>query len=238
MDLGAMSDRDRAELERALGHVFEDREILETALVHRSKSAGSGTDNERLEFLGDAVVGLVIADLLQRTWPLADEGVLSRRRAALVNAVSLAAQARQMELGSFLVLGRGEEKTGGREKDSILAGAYEAVIGAVYLDGGFATAFRSITNAFDELIMAPQGDGSGEPKTHLQELTQRVFQETPQYDLVCEQGPDHAKEYEVSVSVQRRFYGKGRGRSKKLAEQAAAAVAIERLAAEDREESQ
>jgi ribonuclease-3 len=226
-----MSTADTSELEAVLEHHFRNPELLETALVHRSKNAGSGKNNERLEFLGDAVVGLVIGDLLQRAWPLADEGQLSRRRAGLVNAGSLAHQARRIELGRFLRLGRGEEKTGGREKDSILAGAYEAIIGSVYLDGGFTAAFQSIETAFAEQISTPLGDGREESKTHLQELTQRVFQETPSYELVREEGPDHAKEYEVSVSVQGRVYGKGRGSSKKLAEQAAAAVAIERLAA-------
>lgn len=232
-----MNESSTAALEGVLQHAFADRDFLETALVHRSRNAGNGKDNERLEFLGDAVVGLVIADLLQRMWPLADEGQLSRRRAELVNAGSLADQARSIELGHFLMLGRGEEKTGGREKESILAGAYEAVVGALYLDGGFAAAFRCIETAFAALIAAPLDDGRGESKTHLQELTQRVFQETPQYELVREQGPDHAKEYEVSVSVQGRFYGQGRGSSKKLAEQAAAAVAIERLAASSGEVS-
>ena len=225
-----MSGRGHADLERRIGYRFDDQGLLKTALVHRSRSAGAGVDNERLEFLGDAVVGLVIADLLQRRWPGADEGQLSRRRAALVNAVSLAAHARRIDLGVELALGRGEEKTGGRQKDSILAGAYEALLGAVYLDGGFSAAYLLIEQAFAGEIEVSPEDAHGGAKTQLQELTQGLFQETPAYELVAADGPDHAKEYEVEVRVQGRLMGSGRGRSKKSAEQKAAAQALLALA--------
>lgn len=217
-------------LEVAIGYTFLDRRWLSEALMHSSTTAGEGPDNERLEFLGDAVVGLVVGDLLQRQWAGADEGRLSRRRAGLVNARSLADQARAIDLGSFLVLGRGEEKTGGRDKNSILSDAYEALVGAVYRDGGFAAAFTLLEKDFAEAIQEPLGDGGAEAKTHLQELTQRVFQETPTYEVLRSHGPDHAKEFEVSVTVDGRVLGQGQGSSKKSAEQAAAREALKELA--------
>lgn len=225
-----MSPTEAIGLEQRIAYRFEDSELLRIALVHRSRSAGAGTDNERLEFLGDAVVGLAVADLLQRRWPEADEGQLSRRRASLVSAASLADHARRIRLGEELALGRGEEKTGGREKDSILAGAYEALIGAIYLDGGFSAAFLLLEQAFAGEVEVPPSQALGEAKTQLQELTQGLFQETPTYQLVASEGPDHAKEYEVEVRVQDRLMGRGRGRSKKAAEQEAAAAALVGLA--------
>jgi len=218
------------ELESAIGYAFADRRWLTEALVHSSTTGGAEPDNERLEFLGDAVVGLVVGDLLQRTWGSADEGRLSRRRAGLVNARSLADQARAIDLGSHLTLGRGEEKTGGREKNSILSDAYEALVGAVYRDGGFAAAFKILETAFAEAIRAPLGDGGAEAKTHLQELTQRVFQQTPSYELLRALGPDHAKEFEVMVTIEGKTLGRGQGSSKKAAEQAAAREALSELA--------
>jgi ribonuclease-3 len=217
-------------LEAAIGYTFADRRWLTEALMHSSTTGGAEPDNERLEFLGDAVVGLVVGDLLQREWASADEGRLSRRRAGLVNARSLADQARTIDLGDCLTLGRGEEKTGGRDKNSILSDAYEALVGAVYRDGGFPAAFALLEKAFAEAIRAPLGDGGAEAKTHLQELTQRVFQETPSYELLRAHGPDHAKEFEVTVLVEGKVLGHGQGSSKKGAEQAAARQALTELA--------
>jgi ribonuclease-3 len=217
-------------LEAAIGYTFSDRRWLTEALMHSSTTGGAEPDNERLEFLGDAVVGLVVGDLLQREWASADEGRLSRRRAGLVNARSLADQARTIDLGDCLTLGRGEEKTGGRDKNSILSDAYEALVGAVYRDGGFPAAFALLEKAFAEAIRAPLGDGGAEAKTHLQELTQRVFQETPSYELLRAHGPDHAKEFEVTVLVEGKVLGHGQGSSKKGAEQAAARQALTELA--------
>ena len=219
-----------AALESAIGYTFRDRRWLQEALVHSSTTAGAGVDNERLEFLGDAVVGLVVGDLLQQQWTDADEGRLSRRRAGLVNARSLADQARAIELGSYLALGRGEEKTGGRDKNSILSDAYEALVGAVYRDGGFVAAFVLLEKAFASAVRDPLGDGGAEAKTHLQELTQRVFQQTPDYEMVGTHGPDHAKEFEVIVRVEGKILGCGRSSSKKSAEQAAAREALGALA--------
>ena len=219
-----------AALESAIGYEFSDRGLLREALVHSSTTAGTGSDNERLEFLGDAVVGLVVGDLLQKQWSDADEGRLSRRRAGLVNERSLADQARAIDLGQYLKLGRGEENTGGRDKNSILSDAYEALVGAVYRDGGFLAAFAILEHAFADAIREPLGDGGAEAKTHLQELTQRVFQETPDYELVRSHGPDHAKEFEVIVRVEGKILGRGRRSSKKSAEQAAAREALQELA--------
>lgn len=219
-----------AALESAIGYGFSNREWLREALVHSSTTAGAGSDNERLEFLGDAVVGLVVGDLLQQQWSDADEGRLSRRRAGLVNERSLADQARAIDLGQYLKLGRGEEKTGGRDKNSILSDAYEALVGAVYRDGGFQAAFAILERAFADAIREPLGDGGAEAKTHLQELTQRVFQETPDYELLRSHGPDHAKEFEVIVRVEGKILGRGRRSSKKSAEQAAAREALQELA--------
>jgi len=219
-----------AALESAIGYDFSDRALLREALVHSSTTAGAGADNERLEFLGDAVVGLVVGDLLQQQWSDADEGRLSRRRAGLVNERSLADQARAIDLGQYLKLGRGEEKTGGRDKNSILSDAYEALVGAVYRDGGFSAAFAILERAFAGAIREPLGDGGAEAKTHLQELTQRVFRETPDYELVGSHGPDHAKEFEVIVRVEGKILGRGRRSSKKSAEQVAAREALQELA--------
>ena len=225
------SDKEQmAALESAIGYGFSERGWLREALVHSSTTAGAGSDNERLEFLGDAVVGLVVGDLLQQHWSDADEGRLSRRRAGLVNERSLADQARAIELGQYLKLGRGEEKTGGRDKNSILSDAYEALVGAVYRDGGFPAAFAILERAFADSIREPLGDGGAEAKTHLQELTQRVFQQTPDYELLRSHGPDHAKEFEVIVRVEGKILGRGRRSSKKSAEQAAAREALQELA--------
>jgi len=216
-------------LEERLGHPFADRRLMRTALTHRSSVVHQAEHNETLEFLGDAVVGLVVSELLLRAWPEADEGQLSKRRAALVNATSLARKAVLLELGPAINLGRGEEKTGGRSKRSILAGTYEAVLGAVFLDGGFAAARGVIADAFaGDVALAPDEDG-GEAKTRLQELSQRLFRTAPEYTLLGTSGPDHAKDFETHVAIAGRVLGSGRGASKKLAEQAAAREALAQL---------
>ncbi|HZR80556.1 MAG TPA: ribonuclease III [Candidatus Binatia bacterium] len=225
-DLAAVAEA----LEERLGYGFGDRALLRTALTHRSHTAGAGEQNETLEFLGDAVIGLVVSDLLVRRWPLANEGQLSRRRAALVNADSLAAKASGLGLGPVILLGRGEEKTGGRAKRSILAGAFEAVLGAVFLDGGFDAARRAIELVFREDVAVQPGAKAGEYKTRLQELTQRLFRQTPEYTLRSVSGPDHARDFLSEVRIQGRLLGTGSGHSKKVAEQAAAREALQALA--------
>lgn len=222
---------EEAALEERLGHRFARRAVLRRALRHRSSEPRVGEQNERLEFLGDAVVQLAVSDLLFRRWPDADEGALSRRRAALVNARVLAEKARALGVGRALRLGRGEEKTGGREKDSILAGAFEALLGAVFLDGGFAAAHGVGRRLFERDVEEPIAGEQGDFKTRLQELAQERLRAAPVYELVCASGPDHAKEFEVRVSLAGEPLGVGTGPSKKRAEQAAARVALERLSA-------
>jgi ribonuclease-3 len=240
MDHGGLTDERRSRLEEGLGYRFAREEILRIALTHCSAAATtSGGHNETLEFLGDAVVGLVVSDLLFASWPDADEGLLSRRRAALVNAQSLARQAIELDLGTCLLLGRGEEKTRGREKTSILAGAFEAVVGAVYRDGGYGAAYDVVARAFRDEIGRPLDEEADEEltdyKTRLQERMQREYRRTPHYALLSTSGPDHAKAFESRVELNGRTLGTGRGASKKLAEQSAARAALETL---DREHAE
>jgi ribonuclease-3 len=222
----------RPAIETALGYRFIRTEHLEIALTHRS--VGERAHNETLEFLGDAVLSLAISDLLMREFPEANEGDLSKRRASLVNAERLADRARGIGLGGWLRVGKGEERSGGRGKEKILASAYEAVLGAVYLDGGYEAARRVVESQFDDLRRDVELPGHRDYKTRLQELTQRTRRETPVYTLTQESGPDHVKEFVVEVAVGGRMVGRGIGRSKKTAEQAAA---MEALAALDRSET-
>lgn len=218
----------REEVECRLGYRFHDARLLESALTHRSALPRDGENNEQLEFLGDAVLDLAISDLLMRRWPSANEGLLSRRRAALVNSGVLAAKATALCLGAALRLGKGERRSGGREKSSILAAAFEAVLGAVYRDGGFAAAQQVVLEQFAaELEIAP--DNTADYKTRLQELTQKHFRLTPRYSLVRSSGPDHEKAFEVELEIAERYRGRGTGKSKKAAEQDAACGALGQL---------
>lgn len=223
-----MSDDELQALEARLGHVFADPSRVRLALTHRSSVAKQSEHNETLEFLGDSVLGLAISELLLRAWPDANEGQLSKRRAALVNEGSLAAKAEQLDLGPLIQLGRGEEKTGGRQKRSILADAYEAVLGAVFLDAGFEAAQAVVARDFAVDVTLPPVDDT-EAKTRLQELTQRLFRAAPEYTLLRATGPDHAKDFETHVAIAGRVLGQGRGGSKKVAEQAAAREALAAL---------
>lgn len=223
-----MTDEARVALEASLGHRFVRPERLAVALTHRS--TGDGAHNETLEFLGDAVLSLAVSDLLMRNFPAATEGDLSKMRASLVNAEELAQKARAMDLGRWLSVGKGEERSGGRAKEKILAAAYEAVLGAVYLDAGWEPARQVVEAHFAPgLAREPQAPGHRDYKTRLQELTQRVHREMPAYTLVEERGPDHEKEFVVELAVGGRVLGRGVGRSKKLAEQAAAMEALAAL---------
>jgi len=223
-----VSDDELQALEARLGHVFADPSRVRLALTHRSSVAKQSEHNETLEFLGDSVLGLAISELLLRAWPDANEGQLSKRRAALVNEGSLAAKAEQLDLGPLIQLGRGEEKTGGRQKRSILADAYEAVLGAVFLDAGFEAAQAVVARDFAVDVTLPPVDDT-EAKTRLQELTQRLFRAAPEYTLLRATGPDHAKDFETHVAIAGRVLGQGRGGSKKVAEQAAAREALAAL---------
>lgn len=208
-------------------------------MAHRSWCAETPgvKSNERLEFLGDAVLGLVVTDHIFRTYADLPEGELAKVRAAVVNAGALAEVAAKLDLGRALHLGKGEDASGGREKPSILADAMEAVIGAVYLDGGYEAARALIMGLLGERIeQAAAGPGGQDFKTRLQELAARRFDQLPQYD-VDDEGPDHAKRFFATVRIAGRLFGSGEGRSKKQAEQAAARVAWEALQADEPEEA-
>lgn len=218
-------------LERALGVRFKDRALLRAALTHRSFAFEQELDltNERLEFLGDAVLGLVVTDLAYRHFPDLPEGDLAKLRAAAVNMTTLADIARQLRLGEEVLLGKGEELSGGRNKTSILADAMEAVLGAVYLDRGLKVAWQVVERLFWPRMAAyARGEGGRDYKTSLQELAAQDIGSVPQY-RIREEGPDHAKEFTATVFLAGKPYGRGRGRSKKEAEQEAAREAFDRL---------
>jgi ribonuclease III len=226
--------RDAAALGRAVRVQFRDRSLAEAALTHRSFAFENGLSvtNERLEFLGDAVLGLVITDLAYREFPDLSEGELAKLRAATVNMTSLAEVARDLELGELVLLGKGEEMSGGRDKTSILADAMEAVLGAVYLDRGLAGTRRLIERLFWPRMEAyARGEGDRDYKTGLQEMASQDMGSVPEYRIVS-RGPDHAKEFTATVYLGGKRWGQGRGRSKKEAEQRAARQAFERLAKE------
>jgi ribonuclease-3 len=225
-DGGVNAERDPAELWRALGVPIMPQS-LERALTHRSyayENANPPT-NERLEFLGDSVLGLVVTDALFRGYPTLPEGQLAKLRAAVVQMGALAEVARELNLGSYVRLGRGEQVTGGRNKSSILADTLEAVIGAVYIDCGLSEASDLVHRLFDPVIARSARLGAGlDWKTSLQELTAAHLLGVPEYQ-VDESGPDHQKSFHAVVRVGGRVLGSGQGRSKKAAEQQAAEAA-------------
>jgi ribonuclease III len=214
-----------------MGYTFRAREQLQLALTHRSYAfeAGGIPTNERLEFLGDAVLGLVVTHFIYQRFPDDAEGRLAKLRAAVVNTTTLAAIARSLGLGEVVLLGRGEQQSGGRDKDSILADTLEAVIGAVYRDGGIAEATTFVERLFADVIedLATRRE-SLDYKTSLQELTASRLQTLPHY-AVTEEGPDHEKRFTAEVRVAGEHLGTGTGRTKKEAEQAAAAQAYAHL---------
>jgi ribonuclease III len=226
--------RSLRELEENLGYRFADVGLLENALTHRSfvneNSALPFRDNERLEFLGDAVLELTITDMLLRKFPEYAEGHLSKLRASVVNEQPLAEMARRFRLGEFLLLGRGEESSGGRMKASLLANAFESVIAAMFLDTGFDR-----TAAFIETLFAPLIGEEAAPavyrdyKTAVQEVCQIRFRDLPRYVLISETGPDHDKRFETSLVIGEQVIATGAGRNKKEAEQQAAKTALEVL---------
>ncbi len=232
-----MSQRGYALLESKLGYTFKNISLLETALVHKShlnENPGNGrSHNERLEFLGDSVLSLVISHILMERLPNLREGELSMTRAEIVNSGGVADAAASIGLGEWLFLGRGEENTGGRRKPSLLANACEALLAAVYLDGGYQAAFDVVSRLFAaRLAEVEQHPSFTDFKTRLQERAQALRRETPRYAVVGEFGPDHDKYFEVSVSLHGEVYASQPGRSKKEAEQRAAAAALFRLETE------
>jgi ribonuclease III len=222
-----------AELQQRLGCQFRDESLLRLALTHPSVAHDQNQPiphNQRLEFLGDAVLGLVLARALYEKFPDADEGALTKSRARLVNAASLAEHARKLNLGAHLILSRGEENTGGRDRASALADAFEAVTGAIFLDGGFEAArgfvLREFENDFSTLA---EISGIENPKGELQELLQAKSPVAPVYELVSAEGPDHDRNFICAVLHDGAELARGSGKSKKAAESAAALAALEKL---------
>jgi ribonuclease-3 len=210
-----------------MGWTFTDLALLEDAMIHRSYCAehSQSVPNERLEFLGDAVLGLAVTDHVYAMYPDLPEGELAKLRASVVNAEVLADLATAVGIGPALRLGKGEDASGGRAKPSILADAMEAVIAAVYLDGGWEAARNLVVRLFSDRIEAgAMGPGGDDFKTRLQEYTSREYDQLPRYQVRAE-GPDHSKEFFAAVSIRGAVYGHGQGRSKKQAEQAAARAA-------------
>ena len=223
-----------------LGHRFDDERLLREALVHRSyrnEFPDEPRHNERLEFLGDAVLDLIVAEVLMERLPESAEGELTRRRAAVVNEQSLARTARRLDLGGALLLGRGEELNNGRDRSSILADAVEALVGAIYLDAGYAAARDAALEWLAPLLeMAASGAAPGDHKTVLQERLQALGRGAPRYRVVGETGPDHEKVFEVEITIGEAVLARGTGRSKKDAEKEAARRALAATVEEERGE--
>ena len=223
------------DLQQRISYQFRDRDLLEHSLTHKSRVAedlsGDMSDNESLEFLGDSVLGLVVADMLFRQFPELSEGDKSKIKAAVVSTQALADQAGRLELGDQLLLGKGEEKTGGRFKQGLLADTYEALIAAIYLDGGFNAASNFICREFQGTIdAARRADILGSDyKSALQEKVQSAGGNPPEYHVVGEDGPDHRKVFAIDVAVAGKTISHGAGRTKKEAEQEAARLALTNL---------
>ncbi len=218
-------------LQEHLGYSFENVSWLQRALTHRSyvneSREKSAEDNERLEFLGDAVLDLVICQALMDRFPKSPEGELSKMKAKIVSETSLADLARQIDLGAFLFLGKGEERTRGSEKPSLLANAFEALIAAIYLDTGLESARQLILAHFENTLAALKpGEISFDYKTALQEYSQKTFGTLPVYRVLSETGPDHQKEFQIETIVEGKQCGIGSGKSKKIAEQISAKKAL------------
>jgi ribonuclease-3 len=225
------------ELQERIGYRFKDRGLLEHALTHKSRAAedasGGVADNESLEFLGDAVLGLVVAEMLFRKYPHYNEGQKSKIKASVVSTYALARRAEQIQLGEHLLLGRGEEKTGGRFKQALLADGYEALIAALYLDGGMPAAAAFLQRELTEAIESGAGEQvvGQDYKSALQERLQALGRSLPEYRVAAESGPDHRKEFTIEVVVGGEVLGTASGKAKKEAEQEAARLALERVGA-------
>jgi ribonuclease-3 len=227
---------DFSALQLRLGYTFRDENLLRLALTHPSVAHESGVasaHNQRLEFLGDSVLGVVLTQQLYEKFPEADEGALTKSRAKLVNANSLSQYGRALGLGAHLILSRGEENTGGRERASALADAFEALLGAVFLDGGFDVAREFILREFAAaLVLLDEPTGIENPKGELQELLQSRSPVAPEYQLVSTSGADHDRDFECAVLHEGTELARGRGKSKKAAESNAAMAAMEKLRGE------
>ena len=217
-------------LQKQIGYTFRDISLLNKSLTHKSyvnENSQPLKDNERFEFLGDSVLDLIVSGYMIKAFPDFSEGTLSKIRAAVVNESCLTELARQIDLGKYLLLGKGEESSGGREKNSLLANAYEALAGAVYFDSDLETALNIYLPVLEkEIAKYAETARFRDHKSELQEYTQTHFNGIPNYKIVNEKGPAHAKEFEVVVLVQEIIRGRGNGKSKKEAEQAAAQSAL------------
>jgi len=216
------------DLQKSLGYQFRDEKLITEALTHRSYS--KDFNNERLEYLGDAVLDLIVGEYLYKLFPESEEGMLSKLRAALVNEDSFTKLAQKLNLGKYLFLSSAEENNGGREKPSILSSAFEALIGAIYLEAGFEKAKEIALKLLKEVfpVITPE-ELLKDYKTTLQEITQAHFGVVPEYRLLSAKGPDHKKEFEIGVFIHDKKYAKAKGKSKKAAQQEGARVTIERL---------
>ncbi len=228
--------RPPSELQQRISYTFGDPRLLERALTHRSYANEHrlSEHNERLEFLGDSILNLIVSERLMQDRPGSSEGELSRLRAAVVSEPSLAEAARSIALGEFLLLGRGEEQTGGRNKDSLLANSLEALVASLYLDGGIGQARAFIEVRFRDIFDRVSGSGgTADFKTEFQERCQELLKTLPEYRVVSESGPDHRKAFDVELTVRGEVLGRGTGRSKKEAEQKAAKEALEKLRSQE-----
>jgi len=215
-------------LEKTLGYKFNNEKLIIEALTHKSHK--QPYDNERLEFLGDAVLDLIVGEYLFFKFPKSDEGNLSKIRAALVNEDGFEKLARSINLGEYIYLSNAEENNGGREKASLLSNAFEAVIGAIYLESGLDAARKIAIDLIEKNHKEISLDSLFRDfKTTLQELTQARFGETPEYKVVASRGPDHKKEFEVAVIIESKEYARAIGKSKKIAQQEAAEMAVKLL---------
>jgi len=216
------------DLQKSLGYQFQNDKLIAEALTHRSYS--KDFNNERLEFLGDAVMDLIVGEYLFFNFPKSEEGTLSKLRAALVNEESFTKFAEKLNLGKYLLLSNAEENNGGRKKPSILSSAFEAVIGAMYLDGGFEITKQIAIKLLEKIYPTINPDDLlKDYKTNLQEITQAHFGEVPEYKVISTSGPDHKKEFEIAVYIQGKQYTSAKGKSKKVAQQEGARKTIEIL---------
>ena len=219
-------------LEHQLNYTFKDEKLITEALTH--KSYKQPYDNERLEFLGDAVLDLVIGEYLYKKFTKSDEGILSKIRASLVNEIGFTKLAHVLNLGKYILLSNAEENNGGREKSSLLSNAFEALMGAIYLESGLAKveeiAIKLIEENYDEISLDSL---FRDFKTTLQEVTQARFGLTPEYKVVASRGPDHLKEFEVAVIIEDKEHARATGKSKKIAQQIAAEIAVKALKGEE-----
>ncbi|MDX9796809.1 MAG: ribonuclease III [Sulfurimonadaceae bacterium] len=219
---------DYSKLEKCLGYQFKDKNLIVEALTH--KSYKKPYNNERLEFLGDAVLNLIVGEYLYHKFPKSNEGELSKIRASLVNETGFTKLAKDINLGDFIYISVAEERNNGRKKASILSDAFEAIMGAIYLESGLNNLkpimLQLLENSYDKINLDVL---FSDYKTALQEITQSMFGSIPEYKLEKSFGPDHQKEFEVSIWIDEKNYGTAKGKSKKLAQQAVAKIALEKL---------